>query len=198
MSTSEFAEREALTSKAHEIPESEYARRLSERQRQLASIRVLHQRLWTYVIAAALAGIVVVWAALSSPLISALWILLPTVVVLSSIRSLTKNAGIHSRVKRIASFYELGVARLHHQWQGRGIGGKEYLPESHAYASDLDLLGTGSLYELLCTARTGIGRVMLAKWLLNPAGSDEVRARQAAVAELRDQLGLREDWARCV
>ena len=93
MSTSEFAEREALTSKAHEIPESEYARRLSERQRQLASIRVLHQRLWTYVIAAALAGIVVVWAALSSPLISALWILLPTVVVLSSIRSLTKNAG---------------------------------------------------------------------------------------------------------
>jgi small-conductance mechanosensitive channel len=195
MSTSEFAEREALTSKAHEIPESEYARRLSERQRQLASIRVLHQRLWTYVIAAALAGIVVVWAALSSPLISALWILLPTVVVLSSIRSLTKNAGIHSRVKRIASFYELGVARLHHQWQGRGIGGKEYLPESHAYASDLDLLGTGSLYELLCTARTGIGRVMLAKWLLNPAGSDEVRARQAAVAELRDQLGLREDWA---
>ncbi|MGA9979200.1 MAG: hypothetical protein WBQ08_11290 [Candidatus Sulfotelmatobacter sp.] len=144
---------------------------------------------------ATLAGIVVVWAALSSHLISALWMLIPPVVVLYSIQSLRKNASIHSRVQRIAIFYELGVARLRHQWQGRGIGGKEYLPENHAYASDLDLFGTGSLYELLCTARTGVGRAMLAKWLLNPAGSNEVRARQAAVAELREQLGLREDWA---
>ena len=54
MSTSEFAGREALTNTAHEIPESEYTRRLSERQWQLACIRVLHQRLWTYLIAAAL------------------------------------------------------------------------------------------------------------------------------------------------
>jgi hypothetical protein len=195
MNTSDFAGREAWANKAHEIPQSEYARRLSERQRQLASIRALHQRLWTYVIVATLTGIVVVWAALSSHLISALWILLPSVVVLYSIQSLRRNASIHSRVQRIAIFYELGVARLRHEWQGRGIGGKEYLPENHAYASDLDLFGTGSLYELLCTARTGVGRAMLAKWLLNQAGSDEVRARQAAVAELRDQLGLREDWA---
>ncbi len=195
MNTSDFAGREALDNKARENPQSEYARRLSERQRQLASIRALHQRLWAYVIVAAFAGIVAVWASLSSHLISAFWILLPSVVVLSCIQSLRKNAGIHSRVQRIASFYELGMARLRHQWQGRGIGGKEYLPENHPYASDLDLFGTGSLYELLCTARTGVGRATLAKWLLNPAGFDEVKARQAAVAELRDQLGLREDWA---
>jgi hypothetical protein len=115
--------------------------------------------------------------------------------VVFGIQCLRKNAAIHSRVRRITSFYELGVARLRHQWQGRGIGGEEYLPETHAYASDLDLFGAGSLYELLCTARTGVGRATLAKWLLNPAGSDEVKARQAAVAELRDQPGLRADWA---
>ena len=195
MNTYGFARRESLSNKTHEIPQSEYARRLSERQRQLGSIRALHQRLWTYVIMAAVAGIVTVSASLSSHLISALWILLPSVVVLSSIQSLRKNASIHKRVQRITSFYELGLARLRHQWQGRGIGGGEYLPENHAYASDLDLFGTGSLYELLCTARTGVGRATLAKWLLSPAGSDEVNARQAAVAELRDQLGLREDWA---
>jgi hypothetical protein len=195
MSTSEFAGREALANIAHEIPQGEYARRLGERQRQLASIRGLHQRLWTYLIAAALAGAVVVWAARSSHLVSALWILPPSAVVLSLIQSLTKNARVHGRVQRIVSFYELGVARLRHQWQGRGIGGGQFRPDNHAYASDLDLFGTGSLFELLCTARTGIGRAVLANWLLNPAECGEVAERQAAIAELRDQLDLREDWA---
>jgi hypothetical protein len=195
MTTSEFAGREALTKTAYEIPEHEYARRLSERQRQLAGIRVRHQRLWTYLIVAALTGIVVAWAALSSHLVSALWILLPSAVALSTIQSLMQNARIHSRVLRIVSFYEFGVARLRHQWQGRGIGGGQFRPDNHAYASDLDLFGTGSLFELLCTARTGIGQAMLANWLLNPAECGEVAGRQAAVAELRMMLDLREDWA---
>ena len=195
MNTFDFARREALSNEAHGIPQSEYARRLSERERQLASVRALHHRLWTYVIVAAFAGIVVVWASSGSHLISGLWILLPSVVFVFSIQSLRKNAGTHKRVQRITSFYELGLARLRHQWQGRGIGGEEYLPENHAYASDLNLFGNGSLYELLCTARTGVGRATLAKWLLHPAGSDELKARQAAIAELRDQIGLREDWA---
>jgi hypothetical protein len=93
------------------------------------------------------------------------------------------------------SFYELGVARLSHQWQGRGIGGAQFRPDNHPYASDLDLFGTGSLYELLCTARTGIGRAMLANWLLTPAEYGEVKQRQAAVAELQPRLDLREEWA---
>jgi len=195
MSTPEFSECEASTNTANETPDGEYARRLSEQQRQLAGIRVLHQRLWTYLIVAALAGIVVAWVAFSSHLVSALWILLPSAVVLFINQSLKKNARLHSRVQRIVRFYELGLARLRHQWQGRGVGGEQFRPDRHAYASDLDLFGTGSLFELLCTARTGIGRTMLANWLLNPAECDEVAGRQAAVAELRLMLHLREDWA---
>jgi predicted ATPase len=195
MSTSEFAGREVLTNTAHESPEIEYARRLSEQQQELRSIGSLHQRLWIYLIVAALAGIVVAWAALSSHLVPAFWILLPSVVVLSMTKSLMKNARIYSRVRRIVSFYELGVARLRHQWQGRGIGGEQFRPDNHAYASDLDLFGTGSLFELLCTARTGIGQATLAKWLLNPAECGEVAGRQSAVVELRLMLDLREDWA---
>jgi Flp pilus assembly protein TadB len=115
MSTSEFAGREALTNTAQEIPNGEYTRRLAEMQRRLAGIRELHQRLWTYLITAALAGIVVAWAALSLHSVSALWILLPLVVALSIFQSLTKNARLHSRMRWIVSFYELGVGRLHHQ-----------------------------------------------------------------------------------
>ena len=110
-------------------------------------------------------------------------------------RSLARNSSTHGRVQRIVNFYELGVARLHHQWQARGISGKEFEPESHPYSRDLDLFGTGSIFELLCTARTRIGREVLASWLLKPAECEEIRQRQTAVAELRDLLDVQEDWA---
>ena len=93
------------------------------------------------------------------------------------------------------NFYNLGLLRLCHEWQGRGIGGKEFLPNNHIYASDLDLFGEGSLFELLCTARTGVGRATLANWLLNPAECGHAEERQVAISELRDALDLREDWA---
>ena len=194
MGTSEFAGRETSNTE-HEIPASEYARRLSQRQRQLTSIRSLHRRLWTYLIAAGLAGTIVVGAALLAHLASAFWILMVSAVVLPIVQSLTKNASLHSRVQRIVNFYELGVARLCHRWQGQGIGGAQFRPDKHLYAFDLDLFGTGSLFELLCTARTGVGRAILANWLLTPAECGEVAQRQAAVAELRPKLDLREEWA---
>lgn len=185
----------ALPDTPSQTPESEYSFRLGKRRKQLAAVRALHRRLWVYLIVAALAGIVILFASFSWHVISTVWVLLPSVGMLSIIHSLINNAGTHSRVQRIVSFYELGVTRLQHQWQGQGIDGREFLPEDHAYASDLDLFGTGSLFELLCTARTGIGRATLAKWLLKPAECKEAIGRQVAVAELRDMLDLREYWA---
>lgn len=176
-------------------PESEYIRRLSEGRKHLANIRVHHQRLWMYLIMAALASAVVTWAAFSLHLISALWILVPSAIGMSFVQWLTTNARVHSRVQRIVDFYEVGLLRLSHKWQGQGIAGKEFLPKNHIYASDLDLFGQGSLFELLCTARTGIGRSTLAKWLLNPAERGEAGERQVAISELRDMLDLREEWA---
>ena len=185
----------SLAGTTHEMPESEYVRRVAERRQQLANIRVHHQRLWMYLIVAVLAGAVITWAAFSLHLISALWILPPSVVVLSTVQSLTKNARAHGRVQRIVSFYELGLLRLGDKWQGQGIDGKEFLPKNHVYASDLDLFGQGSLFELLCTARTSVGRTTLANWLLNPAECGQAGERQVAISELRDMLDLRDDWA---
>ena len=199
MTDSEFVRRSNAGSPTalnkHEIPESEYSYRLKRREEQLAAIRGLHQRLWTYLIVVGIAGSVVAYVTLSSKLIPSLWILLPVATVLYFLQALSKNARTHSTVQRIVKFYELGVARLSQQWKGVGIDGKEFLPADHVYASDLDLFGSGSLFELLCTARTGIGRATLAKWLLAPAESGEAIERQKAVAELRDDLDLREEWA---
>src|SRR5947208_14453257 len=136
---------------------SEYVHRLTGREQQLVSIRVRHQHLCAYLIAAAVAVVVVGYLALSSH-VSPLWIFPPLSVLVSILRSLAKSARAHSRVEKIVNFYELGGARLRHQWQGRGLGGKHFLPGDHAYPSDLDLFGSGPSFELLCSARTGTGR----------------------------------------
>src|SRR5205807_1339750 len=70
-----------------------------------------------------------------------------------------------------------------------------FLDESHPNALDLDLFGSGSLFELLCTVRTRKGEDTLAAWLLAPAPVEEIRGRQSAVAELRPRLDLREEFA---
>jgi len=195
MSKSEFERREALIHTERPTPASVYTRRLAERKLELADLRMLHRRLWACLIATALAAAVIAYGALALHLISTLWILLPSMGFLSVIQSLARNSRSHNGLQRVLKFYELGIARLTNQWQGQGISGAEFQPDSHPYASDLDLFGPGSLFELLCTARTGVGRTMLADWLLTPAECGEATERQQAVAELRDMVDFREDWA---
>lgn len=194
MNTSECG-REAPSVPPLEGPEREYARRSGVRERQVTNIRNFHGRLWVYLGAAALGCMVFTFAAFSAHWISRFWILLPCVAAVAVLRALVRNAQFHGSVERIVCFYEFGVARLSHRWQGRGDGGEEFRPVDHAYASDLDLFGAGSLFELLCTARTGIGRATLAHWLISRAQCEEVTERQVAIAELTDELALREDWA---
>ena len=168
----------ALTNSPLEIPENEYNHRLNEWQRRLAEVRALHYRLWTYLVVVLVGGIAVTVATLSSPSVSKLWFVLPLVLIPSTLQFLAKNASRHGRMQRIVNFYEFGIARLQHRWQGQGMGGEEFRPDRHPYAADLDLFGTGSLFELLCTARTGVGRAKLADWLLSPAACDEASERQ--------------------
>lgn len=94
--------------------------------------------------------------------------------------------------ERATEFYERGLARVEDRWAGRGETGDRFLDPSHPYARDLDLFGSGSLFELLCTARTRAGEETLARWLLAAAAPDEIRERQAAVLELKDRLAFRE------
>lgn len=93
---------------------------------------------------------------------------------------------------RAMAFYERGLARLDDRWAGTGESGERFLNALHPYARDLDLFGTGSLFELLSTARTRAGEETLAAWLMAAAPVDEVVARQDAVRDLEDRVGFRE------
>jgi len=139
------------------------------------------------------AGLVLAWFALDG---LAVWWLLPPAAVFLALavvqESITQS---RFRCERAVALYDRGLARLDDRWAGRGETGERFLDGTHPYAEDLDLFGRGSLFELLSTARTRAGEETLARWLLAPAASEVVRARQAAVAELRPKLDLREDLA---
>jgi hypothetical protein len=116
--------------------------------------------------------------------ISPLWLALPVVAFVALSVGFGRAAGQLAVTRRAAAYYDIGLARLEDRWAGHGVPGDEYRDDAHPCAADLDLFGRGSLFELLCTARTRAGRDALARWLLDPAPPDEVRARQEAVRDL--------------
>jgi hypothetical protein len=98
------------------------------------------------------------------------------------------------RLRRLADYYNSGIARLAHQWDSLD-GGQEFVDPNHFYATDLDLFGRGSLFQLICSARTQAGRETLASWLKEPTNIEEVVARHDAISELRKRQDLREKVA---
>jgi MutS domain V len=177
-------------------PHQEYARRLQDRRAHQDRFAGYERILGNGRVLVFLAGLALAYLAFGPPeLLSAWWLLIPLSifsVLLVWHERVTRNL---LRASRSVAFYERGLARLENRWRGTGQPGLRFQDEKHPYAADLELFGPGSLFELLCTARTRTGEDTLAAWLKGPARPDEVRARQTAVAELRPLLDLREDLA---
>src|SRR5690606_41982318 len=65
--------------------------------------------------------------------------------------------------------------------------GAQYADDRHPYASDLDVFGEGSLFQLLNRCATAGGMDILARWLSSPSGKNDVDARQALVSEISER-----------
>ncbi|MGH9488303.1 MAG: MutS-related protein [Terriglobales bacterium] len=135
------------------------------------------------------------WSSLIRHWFVAGWLWLPLAVLVALFLGHDRVIQARRRAEHLTAYYERGLARLQDRWSGGGDTGERFRDGEHPYASDLDLFGTGSLFELICTARTSMGQRCLAAWMLTPAGPEVVRQRQARVGELRDQLNLRESVA---
>jgi hypothetical protein len=118
--------------------------------------------------------------------------LLPLAGVVAAGRWHGKNRDKWRRLVRLRKFRERALGRMEGRWRGNGLTGESFRVPHHVYDLDLAVLGDGSLFETLCTARTGIGGRQLARYLLNPCGIVEAMARQEAVRELMPQCDLRE------
>lgn len=172
---------------------AEYSHRLTLRRNAHQALAVRERLVTESRLVVFVAGLVLAWVAWGIGRAGAGWVAVPAsvFVVLVFVHARIERAS--RRAGRAVEFYEKGLARLEDRWAGKGERGLRFLETDHPYAADLDLFGAGSLFERLCTARTRAGEDTLAGWLLRPAEPETVRARQAAVAELRDRIDLRED-----
>jgi hypothetical protein len=120
------------------------------------------------------------------------WPLLPIPAAAISARRYGRRRQSRYRMSRLNRFYERAVQRIQGDWAGTGVTGEEFADAGHVYATDLHVLGHGSLFELLCIARTSVGRQGLADYLLQAPDIAETLRRQDAVRELRGRVDLRE------
>ena len=175
-------------------PREEYTRRLQTRLSEAANHfqrfrRVGFVRLGFLVVMVVL---LLAWALTSF----SFWWAIVGIIGFLALAPLQQNiAEARRRCERSADLFRNGLERLDDNWVGKGSTGERFISGSHPYAEDIDLFGRGSLFELLCRARTRVGEDTLAQWLLVPSSIAVVQSRQVAVDELRSRVDLREDLA---
>ena len=174
-------------------PHTEYTQRLKTRQTVAQRQGLLEQRIGTARLSLFVLAAGVGWFVCRPGLLAWWWLALPAVGFFGLVLLHERARRSVRLAERSVAFYEKGLARLEDRWAGTGESGADFLEETHPYAADLDLFGSGSLFELLCTARTRGGERTLARWLQTPADPQEIQARQTAVEELRPKLDLREE-----
>lgn len=176
-------------------PSDEYKQRLQVCESRVAHFEDLHLRFGNLRLLIVIVTAVAAWFSFDRDAFSAWWLLLALALFLA-IAILHANV-LRQRAcaERAVAFYRDGIARVEDRWIGTGQTGQRIDLRSSLYATDLDLFGPGSLFELLSLARTRMGEDTLAAWLLAPSPVPELLERQAAVDDLRNHLDLREDLA---
>ena len=103
------------------------------------------------------------------------------------------------RISRLLmKIYDHSIARIERDWARIQVVDCKPSAKFEPVSVDLDLFGPESLYRLIGIAKTPNGVATLGNWIENPASTEEIEARQIAVAELKDQHDWRIDFAlRC-
>ena len=176
-------------------PAEEYSSRLAAREDSVRRLEGIERRVGAVRLLLALATAALAWASWIERRVSPGWLLVPAVAFGFAVAHHHALRRRRARAARAARFYRRGLERLEDRWAGTGPGGERFEDPHHVYSADLDLFGEGSLFQLLCEARTRMGEETLASWLLAPAAPETVRERQQCIVELRARLDLREDLA---
>lgn len=175
--------------------QAEYERRHATRSEQATRAGASARRVSNARLAVFVAGLAGLWGVLGDGRLPGWTLAAPALAFAALVVAHDRLLRRRRSAERAAAWYDEGLARLDARFAGRGSTGERFCDPQHPYAVDLDLFGEGSLFELLCRARTTAGEEMLAAWLRAPSPPETVRARQAAAIELRDALDLREELA---
>jgi hypothetical protein len=147
------------------------------------SARISRLRLATFLPAAAVVAWMLAYGA--TP-----WLGLAALILFAAFAALVYwHARVEDRVAWYDALREVNLraaARVARDWRRLPPGDApgEIDLSQHPYALDLDIFGRASLFQWLGPAATAGGRRTLALWLLRPAPTVEIVARQEAVAVL--------------
>ena len=176
-------------------PRDAYLQRQARFETQRQHYAARDARLGPLRLVAAALIILAIVLSVKGPRISVLWLLLAIGAFVALVAYHISIRRKRAQAERAIAYYDMRIARIDDRWIGTGSTGERFDVPHHVYAADLDLFGRGSLFELLSAARTRMGEETLARWLMAPASADAVRARQSCIADLRDRVDLREDFA---
>lgn len=128
---------------------------------------------------------------LSFNLVSSALVILPMSIVAFgvAIRLHSKTAFLKIHTSFLKSINESEIERLENKL-GAFDTGNQFSKQNHPYTADLDIYGPHSIFQLLNRTTTESGRMLLAGWLSEPAGNEEIASRQEAIKE----LSLKPDW----
>ncbi len=171
-------------------PFEEYSQRLAEREARLVQLDQLHARIGSIRLGIGASFLIIAGMCIGPWAVAPAWLCVPVAAFIAVLLYHQRVRTRRIQAQRAVSLYREGLARMQDRWAGTGATGQRFEVPHHIYADDLDLFGSGSLYQLLCAARTQMGENILAQWLLAPADIDVIRARHASIADLRNRLGL--------
>ena len=176
-------------------PTEQYLQRLSERKQRLTRFDALNKRIESIRLGIGALFLIVAWLCFGPLTWGLQWLSVPALGFAGLLAYHQRVRSRRTQAERAVRFYQAGLDRINDQWSGKGTSGARFDVPHHIYAGDLDLFGTDSLFELLCAARTQMGEDTLAQWLLAPADLETIRARHAAIADLRERFAFRESMA---
>lgn len=171
---------------------SEYTTRLKAHREVAARQERLHVQAGNLKLATIGIGLLMIWVILDFHAFGAIWLLLPLAIFAALLVWHERVLQAKARAVAAENYYLRGVARMEDRWRGTGQSGERFRDENHPYSGDLDLFGTGCLFELLSTARLPMGENLLASWLRSASPLKTILDRQGTVSELRQHLDLRE------
>jgi hypothetical protein len=176
-------------------PSDEYKQRREARLRTRAERERVHIRIGNFKLIVIASFLALAVLAFWKDVISGYWIIIPVVVyaALAIWHEAVIRARRHAEIA--AAFYERGLARIEDRWSGIGETGERFRDPKHVYTDDIDIFGSGGLFQLLSGARTPMGEKCLAYWLAEPSPVPLIRERHELVRELRDKVDLREALA---
>lgn len=149
--------------------------------------RISYLRLGTFVLVIA----VFIWLVQHQIMIALVWLVAGIAVfgrVMAWHESFKERAD-RAKVLQQINKYELQSAGNDHSWNDDG---EQFIDQQHPYSGDLDIYGEASLFQLINRAQTGAGRRIVAEWLQQMVGWEEIRSRQVAMRELASEVDFRQ------